>query len=48
METQHLINCIGRIWREYPWQAEYLRRMELELTVRRLEGTELTRNPPAQ
>ena len=46
MEMPHLINCIGRIWREYPWRAEYLPRMEIELIIRRLEATELPQEPP--
>jgi hypothetical protein len=48
MDNQHLIRCIGRIWRDYPWRAEYLPRMEIELIIRRLEVTELMRNPPQE
>jgi hypothetical protein len=38
METIHVIRCINRIRREYPWRAEYLERLELELLIRKIEA----------
>ena len=34
METPHILNCVARIKREWPWRAEYLRRLEMELALR--------------
>jgi hypothetical protein len=36
METRHIINCINLIHRKWPWRAEYLDRLELELFARSL------------
>ena len=34
METDHIIKCIARIQREWPWRSKYLKRLEMELIVR--------------
>ena len=34
METDHIIKCIARIQRDWPWRAEYLERLKMELMLR--------------
>lgn len=41
MEYSHLLNCIAKIRRSRKgWRREYLPRLELELTIRSIKGTE--------
>ena len=42
METEH----IKRIQRGYPWQAEYLERLELQLTIRKITRRTLRQQAP--
>ena len=34
METDHIIKCIARIQRDWPWRAKYLKRLKMELMLR--------------
>ena len=36
MEMEHILLCIKRVECLYPWQAEYLERLALELTIRKI------------
>src|SRR5262245_47621900 len=36
MEMEQILRCIKRIQRDYPWRAEYLERLELELIIRKI------------
>ncbi|HEY7415486.1 MAG TPA: hypothetical protein VH593_09855 [Ktedonobacteraceae bacterium] len=39
METRHIKNCIAMIQRKWPWRAEYLDRLELELFARSYQNS---------
>ncbi len=38
MEYSHLLNCIAKIQRHKNWRREYLPRLELEITIRDIQG----------
>lgn len=39
MEYSHLLNCIAKIQRSKTgWRKEYLNRLEIELTIRDIQG----------
>jgi hypothetical protein len=39
MDTSHILNCIAKIRRSpRGWRREYLPRLELELTIRDIQG----------
>jgi hypothetical protein len=37
METDHIIKCIATIQCNWPWRAKYLKRLEMELTLRNMK-----------
>jgi len=37
METGHIIKCIARIQRDWPWRVKYLERLKMELILRQIK-----------